>query len=380
MTMKRLSRRRRKRTAQARRKAADLASPANHGLKPGMPEIQQTAINTFLRIDKPNGKMNKLNRRDFFKGTLAAGAASAVMGPRSAHAEPSLSETPAVEPLRISILSYAFHGLLREQRMNVFGYLESCKYRYGLNAADVWNGFFPSTDEDFIAKVKDAIVQRELVLADLCCDQCHVWDDDEEVRANNYENAKRHLEIADTLGARFVRIDAGSRSETWNDEMFDHIVMRFKEYAQFAHDNGFKVGAENHWGPEKKWSEMKRLIEAVDHPGLGLSCHLGSWEGDEEANRIADKEAAPYVSHTHIDWRRCTGPELHEKLANLWDIGYEGYYSVEHHTGQNEYKEVAIQLAIVRHKLKEFRDHGTQAEGREIGKLPIWRSSPNAGM
>ena len=51
-------------------------------------------------------------------------------------------------------------------------------------------------------------------------------------------------------------------------------------------------------------------------------------------------------------------PLLTEKLANLWQVGYQGYYSVEHHTGRDEYTEVAIQLALVWSKLEEFRKHG----------------------
>jgi len=262
------------------------------------------------------------------------------------------------EPLKISVLSYAFHGLLREGRMDLFGYLESCKYRYGLQVADIWNGFLTSTDESYLMKVRNELDERELPLADLCVDQAHVWDDDPEVRENNYKNALAHLNAARILGARFIRIDAGSRDETWSDEAFDHIVMRYKEYAQYAHDHGFKVGAENHWGPEKSWSNMQKLYKAVDHPALGLSCHLHSWAGSEEEKRIADREAAPLVSHTHIDWNICTGPLLEEKLANLWNAGYEGYYSVEHHTGENEYSEVTVQLAMVRRMLERFRDEG----------------------
>jgi len=49
------------------------------------------------------------------------------------------------------------------------------------------------------------------------------------------------------------------------------------------------------------------------------------------------------------------GP-LEEKLANLWNVGYQGYYSVEHHSGKDEYVEVAIQLARVREVLEQFRD------------------------
>ena len=300
--------------------------------------------------------MKKVNRREFFRGSLATSALVAVSPGRGFST--LLPEKTAGTSLKISVLSYAFHGLLRSGEMDVFGYMESCKYRFGLNAADIWNGFLPSVEEDFIKKVKAGLDERELALADLCVDQAHVWDDDEELREKNYQNALAHLNVARLLGAGFVRIDAGSRDEQWTEEMFDHIVKRFKEYTQYAFDHGFRVGAENHWGPEKDWQQTKKLIEAVDHPAFKISCHLGSWLGDEEANRIADREVAPHVGHTHIDWNTCMGPLLEEKLGNLWKAGYDGYYSVEHHTGQDEYSEVAIQLAMVRRMLEKFRDGG----------------------
>jgi hypothetical protein len=49
------------------------------------------------------------------------------------------------------------------------------------------------------------------------------------------------------------------------------------------------------------------------------------------------------------------GPQLEEKLANLWNAGYTGYFSVEHHSGKNEYAKVAVQLAKVRNVLERFR-------------------------
>lgn len=285
-----------------------------------------------------------MQRRDFVRGTLCAGGALATLG---------LSAT--YPPLKISVLSYAFHGLLREGKMNIFGFMETCKYRYGLHVADLWNGFLENTDEDYLRKVHSELDARELGVASLAVDRAHVWDSDADIRAGNYARARANLNAARILGAPFVRIDAGGRGDAWTAEAFDHIVMRFREYARYAHDHGFKVGAENHWGPEKAWPNLRRLYEAVDHEAFGLSCHIGAWEGDEEDNRIADRESAPWVCHTHIDWSICTGPLLTEKLANLWRVGYEGYYSVEHHTGKNEYAEVAIQLALVRSTLERFR-------------------------
>jgi len=256
--------------------------------------------------------------------------------------------------MKISVLSYSLRELLNEGKMDVFGYLETCKYRYHLSAADIWSGFIPNTDDNFLKKLKDGLDEREMELADLCVDGAHVWEDNPETCENNHQRALTFLKAAVTLGARFVRIDAGGRNESWTPEQFDFIVSRYKEYSQFAYDHGFKMGLENHWGPERSWANLKKVYEAVSHPGFGVSCHIGGWAGSPEEIAEADRLVAPWVCHTHIPWNICSGPLL-EKLKNLWDVKYDGYYSVEHHSGKNEYYNVAIQLAQVREALERLR-------------------------
>lgn len=294
--------------------------------------------------------MNSINRRHFLHGSLTATAAVAASawsgGSVAAQSATAAAKSPAVPP-RISILSYSFRGLLKDGKMDVFGYLETCKYRYGLAAADIWNGFLASTEEAYLKKIRAALDERDLVLADLCVDNAHIWEDNPDARKKNRENALAHLKAAALLGARFVRVDAGGRNPTWTNEQFDHIVKQYKEYAQWAYDHGFKMGAENHWGTEGLWANMQRLYRAVDHPGFGVSCHISGWQGTAEEKTEADRLVAPWVCHTHFPWNITEGP-LEEKMKNLRDAGYPGYYSVEHHTAKNEYAEVAVQLARVR--------------------------------
>lgn len=248
--------------------------------------------------------------------------------------------------MNISIASYAFHGLLQEGKMDLFGYLESCKYRYHLQSADIWNGFLASTEDDYLAKVKDALDERELVLANLCVDGPHIWEDDPDARENNYRNALAYLHAAEVLGARTIRIDAGVRADTFTDEQFDWIVRRYQEYARRAHDNGYKVGPENHWGAEVDPQNMKRICEAVNHPGFGMLLHFRGNAGDAAM--------APWAMHTHISWE-VTVDYLEVSMAMLRDAGYPGYWGVEHHTGKNEYTEVALQVGSVADVLDRWR-------------------------
>lgn len=254
--------------------------------------------------------------------------------------------------MRISIASYAFHGLARIGMMDVFGYLEACRYRYGLDSADIWNGMLASTDEAYLRKVREALDERELVLANLCVDGAHIWEPDPAARERNRENALAHLRAAEILGARTVRIDAGGRENTFDEGQFDLVAETYGEFARRAYDNGYRVGPENHWGPEKVPANMLRIIEAVDSPAFGVLLHVGGWNGPD-AER-GDALVAPHVMHTHLAWQVTEGC-LEDKMRLLTDAGYQGYWGVEHHTGANEYTEVSLQVARVRDVLDRWR-------------------------
>jgi sugar phosphate isomerase/epimerase len=258
--------------------------------------------------------------------------------------------------------------------MDVFGYLESCRYRYNLGAANIWNGFLTSTDDDYLKKVREGLDERELTLACLTCDKCHIWDPDPDVRKANYENAMANLKAGKILGAQFVRIDAGGEAgsnrtspaaKQWSDEAFDGIVKRYKEYSQYAYDHGFKMGPENHWGPEGIWPNMQKLHKAMDNqPGFGLSVHMSQWQGTPEEKDTADKESAPWVCAVHFDTNTCE-TRLLEKMTILRDAGYNGCWVVEHHGESNEYAEVAVQVAHVHAVLESWRTGGTGAPARK---------------
>jgi len=247
--------------------------------------------------------------------------------------------------MNVSIASYAFHGLHSAGKMDVFGYLETCRYRYHLTTADIWNGFFPTLDYDFLEKVKEELETRDMTLENLCVDGPHIWDDDEAVREQHYQQALEYLQAAKFLNAKTIRVDAGGQGDEFSQEQFDLVVKRYREYAQIAYDLGFKVGPENHWGPENVPDNMVRICQAVDHPGFGVLLHFKSKEGD--------KKIAPWAVHTHISWE-ATHDGLAESMAMLRDAGYQGCWSVEHHSGKNEYHEVSVQLASVQNILAQW--------------------------
>ena len=249
--------------------------------------------------------------------------------------------------MSIAVASYSFHGLHSAKMIDVFGYLETIKYRYHLTAADIWNGMLPTYDEAFLAQVKEALDERELTLANLCVDQAHIWDDDPAVRAQNAENAKGALNAARLLQADTLRIDAGGRDDAWSDEQFDLIVSTYREWAQYAYDNDFRVGPENHWGTENTPANMVKLCRAVDHPAFGVLLHFKDLEGDATF--------AQWAMHTHVPYEWALGPDFEASMKMLADGGYQGCWSAEHHSGRDEYSQVAVQIACINEVLERWR-------------------------
>ena len=257
--------------------------------------------------------------------------------------------------MKVSIISYAFSRMMQQGRVDIFGYLETAKYRFGLTGADIWNGMLTSLEPDYLAKVKDALCERELALANLACDRCHVWEDDADLRAKLNENAWAHIAAGEALGAKTIRIDAGGARQdmAWTDEQFDYIVKMFKQYAQRAFDNGYKIGPENHWGPEDVPENLVKLCQAVDSPAFGVLLHLERWRGEQAAQ--GDEMCAPWVMHAHVT-PRTSEADTPAKMALLRDAGFCGYYSAE--LVSDSYAELGMQIARIKSVLDRWRIEG----------------------
>lgn len=240
--------------------------------------------------------------------------------------------------VKISIASYSFHGLFSEGQIDLFGYLEACKFRYHLGAADIWNKMMAGLDADYLGKVKRALEERELLLASLGVDDAPIWDDDPDLRKRNNQLALAHIRAGEMLGARTIRIDAGGTGEAFSEEQFDWIVKRYREFAQRAYDFGYKIGPANMRGPGSVTRNLLRICRAVNHPGFGVVFHFC---GDDE-----DAALAPWAMHVHFSWEITHGC-LEESMDLLRRTGFTGYWGVEHQSGKNEYVNVAIQLAQV---------------------------------
>lgn len=258
--------------------------------------------------------------------------------------------------MEISVSSYSLHSLIESGEMDVFGYLESMKYRYRLNTADLWcsppNGTLPGVDEDYLKKVKNSLEEKDLTLVNMAVDHACIWGDTPEETELHYKNALAYLHAAGKLGARTVRIDMGGRSLDMIDEQFELIVKRYREYCKIADSYGFFIGPENHFGPSLSPENMDKVYKAVSHPAYKVLLHIGRWKVDEDKG---DALVAPYTMHTHFN---VDGPTPHgwplprviEEMKLLLDAGYKGCFGIEagYSVPEVEWQVASIRRAIAR--------------------------------
>ena len=258
------------------------------------------------------------------------------------------------------VASYSFHGMLAEGTCDVFRYLDLLRFRYGVRYADIWTGFLPTLDDGFIGKVRAALDKNELTLANLCVDGPHVWVDDPDGRAEHKKQMLAMLRAAKALGAKTVRIDfGGTDGHTMPEEAFAYIVETYREYAAFCADCGMKIGPENHWGWDRVPEYLEAVAAAVDSPAYGHLYHLRNFYDEPERG---EAYAISKAMHTHIHANSM--PYAKDVIRKLAVLGYEGVYSVEHHSGHLEPERVDWQLATVRGLIAELNDEGYENEAK----------------
>jgi sugar phosphate isomerase/epimerase len=235
--------------------------------------------------------------------------------------------------------------------MDIFGYLETARYRYHLCTADIWNGLLKNYNEDYLRLVKQHVDERGLTVVNLCCDGCHIWDKTPEDRARNEALAMDCLRAAEILEAKTVRMDVGVWEDEFTDEQFEYVTKKYSAYCKKAAAFGAKLGTENHWGASTYRGNMEKLFDAIPDKNHAMLLHLGNWkDGDPDEN---DRAMISRAMHMHMNYEHCADAD--RVIPPLVEAGYTGCWTVESHKGVNEYNNVAFQLAQARRVIAPLR-------------------------
>jgi len=174
-----------------------------------------------------------------------------------------------------------------------------------------------------------------------------ICDPDPEKRKTGIAIAKKWLDGAKLLGAKSMRVNSGgprivpgavaTPDYPKNDEITKYLsncIESFKEMADHGGKAGVKVTLENHWGLTASPTNVRIIIEEVNHPFCEASPDFCNWE-HEYMLYHGLKELAPYA-HTIVHakyWDRWKSNDVRRSVKIMMDAGFKGAFALEYEDG-----------------------------------------------
>jgi sugar phosphate isomerase/epimerase len=184
---------------------------------------------------------------------------------------------------------------------------------------------------------------REQNLPVCCVDTSCSFDAvDEGTRQENIEVALRHCELAEALGAPFIRVFPNEIPPgATREETRDRIAASLREVARRAPPE-VRVCLETH-GDFAVGSEAAEIIRLADHPNLAIIWDVANSFAAGDAIEETACAVAPYLQHVHLrDARPASGQSvwqpvlagrgqvpLRQVIERLRAMGYDRYISFE---------------------------------------------------
>lgn len=142
------------------------------------------------------------------------------------------------------------------------------------------------------------------------------------------------VDIANRLGASHIRVFGGRVPDGADEnDAAKWVVEILKRSAEYAQSKGVILGLENHGGITLYAKRIVEIVEAVDHPWVGINLDTGNFRSDPYAQMAT---CLPYavnaqfkVTIRYEDGRReaCDWDRVMKMFA---EAGYRGYVSLEH--------------------------------------------------
>jgi len=248
--------------------------------------------------------------------------------------------------VKISVSSWSLHRELPffwnkdvPCRISLMDFPELCVKEFGVDAVELCQMHFLSTDQTYIEKVKDALDRSRLRLVNIPVDVGYAAEPDKERRKAGFNIIRKWFEIARYLGSPSIRVNTGKGE---GKEALQIAIDGYKELATTAKETGVRLLIENHGGISEKAENIVRIVKKVGSEYLGTCPDFGNFPPETRYEGLAKLAKYTSVAHvktfefdehgedTKIDVKRC--------VNILKQEGFNGYYSVEFE-GQGDQRE-----------------------------------------
>jgi sugar phosphate isomerase/epimerase len=293
-----------------------------------------------------------MNRRDVLKTMSLAALAvpTAVAAPGGKLVQPGKGR------IRTAICAYSYRDALAKKTLT-YERLVDLALEHGIDGLDLTVYWFPEAGVDqFLLSLRRKAYLAGVELPSIairteCC-------------RKNPEDQKREaawiaqwVDVADRLGASHIRVFGGNvPKDSTEEEAAGWVSEILKRAADYAGSKGVFLGLENHGGITLYAKRLISIVEATNHPWVGINLDTGNFNSDHYAQL---EMCLPYAVNSQFkvtlrnadgrredcDWDRCVQMYL--------KAGYKGYVALEYEEREDPMTAVPRHLKTIRDLVKK---------------------------
>lgn len=284
-------------------------------------------------------------RRKFFKNTLQAGVALAVL-PSISHAA-SLSPMHSKKaPYTISLAEWSLREWLNSGKISNMDFPETTKKVFDIHAVEYVSSFFKGkeTDNTYLSELKKrsdgAGVTNVLIMVDMWGPEGAIASPEERTRKTAAANHHKWVDAAKFLGCHAIRVNASGYGDASYKDAQNYFADGLAKLVEYGADNEISIVVENHGGYSSNGRWLADVMKAVDSKYCGTLPDFGNFRTNVEQGIFYDPyigvaELMPYakgVSAKSMGFDKQgqdTTIDFHKMMQIVSAFDFEGYVGIE---------------------------------------------------
>jgi sugar phosphate isomerase/epimerase len=292
---------------------------------------------------------DSIRRRSLLKQSLGLAGAAAIAVRDPAYALRQV-ERRSGSRVKLALNAYSFNGPLSAGKMTLDDVIDYCAV-HRIDGVDTTGYYFPGypsvPSDEYIYSLK-----RKAYLNGVTIGGTGVRNDfaltDAVSRKGHIQLVKDWIEVAEKLGADFVRVFAGRETPKGHsfDQVLEWMIPAFAECAEHGKKHGVIVAVQHHDDFLKTAAETIRVVEAVDSVWFSVVLDVGSLRQGDPYQEI--EKLLPYACTWQLKehvWygEKMTPIDLPRVKSIIDKVGYRGFLPIEA-LGRGEPSEVVARF------------------------------------
>jgi L-ribulose-5-phosphate 3-epimerase len=268
-----------------------------------------------------------MNRRQLLTTIAALPAASQLQ----AQSEPKFR-------LRAGLVAYSYRKQFESKALNYVSLIERIA-DWGLDGLDCTVYWFPDTSNEYLASLRKAAYKNGVQIYNAGV-RVRLAQPTPELRAAEFENIKKWVDVADRIGASHIRVFGGPIPKGATEQQaIAWSVEVLKRGAEYAGSRGIILGVEDDGGLTISAEPTIEIVKQATSPWVGINADSGNFRANGYSQFAM---VLPYATSFHLKRDITTADGKPEKadwnrlLTMIGKSNYKGYVGFEYEADNAE--------------------------------------------